>query len=641
MLPARGLRGAGTGDINARVTSSITATVRPFDELRWSGAFSEWRDLAAGRPAYLSPDFFALERGLCAGEALVAEARADGRLVGVLPLVLQDRSLGALATDHTPGFDYVGDPDGVDAIWGCLTHDSRWDVLTLERVRRESPLVEALRRLAYRDLLPCTAVAAAPQLVLALQGFESRLRAKFLTNLRRCARKAGGVTLERLEHPVRKDFREAFALEARAWKGQAGTSIDSDRNVEHLYEALVRLSAHRGRGALSFLRARGERIALMLSVEDRESIHALKIGYEPAHAALSPGHLLVWMVAADAERRGLSWLDFGGREDAWKHKWTDQRRDRVSLLVYRRSPRGIGLHLVRDLVKPLLPETMRDLHVPLRAACQGEDVLGQRHGFARGRPRVHGRSPDSRRSPLDRRRVKQALLSWSRGTGGLAVLGAPSRFQEGSWVRVKDEASIRATLDAGGRHRHLALLPAQWHACGNVYRVLKQVRRARDSRGVFRPVSGTVILEGVTCDGPGPVPMGCGRRCPAFFRDDWLEPAEAPKEPPPPAFVGLRAHVRDWMDIRSGLDLHGRRDGVTFLPEMEKYAGARFRVVTRVPQVREGGSWTRPRGAIYILEGLHCEGGGMGACGPCDSACPLLWHEDWLILEEPAQDPAT
>ena len=202
-------------------------------------------------------------------------------------------------------------------------------------------------------------------------------------------------------------------------------------------------------------------------------------------------------------------------------------------------------------------------------------------------------------------------------------------------MRVKDDACIRATLDENMCHRDLAMLPAQWQACGHVYRVLKQVLRARDSLGVFRPVSGTVILEGVTCDGPGPVPMGCGRRCPAFFRDEWLEPAEAPKERPPTAFVGMRARVRHWSEIRSMLDLHGRRDGITFLPEMEKYAGERFRVVARVAHVREDGEWTVPRGAVYLLEGLRCEGKGVGACGPCDGACPLLWHEDWLMLDQP------
>jgi CelD/BcsL family acetyltransferase involved in cellulose biosynthesis len=609
--------------------------VRPFDELRHSVAFSQWRALSDRQPPYLSPEFFALTRPLCDGEAIVAEAHEGDRLIGALPLLLRGRSLEALASPHSPGFDYVGQLCGLDAIWGCLIHDARWDVMTLERLGKASSLAVEIQRLASRDGLHGTVKPAAPDLYLPLAGFESRMSPKFLANVRRCARKGGGGTLERLTRPSRADFGEALAIEARAWKGTAQTSIGSDRGAKHLYEVLLRLSSARGRGTLSFLRADGKRIALLVSIEDDTSIYALKIGYDPAYAARSPGHLLIWSVAADAERRGLSSLNFGGREDAWKHKWTDQRHEHVSLLVYRRSPRGIALHLLRDVIKPRLPERMRDLHVPLRAACQGEDVLAGRPGLMGRGPRSHAGLRQARRALLDPSRLKQTLLSFeARAIRSLAALGTESRFRQGCWVRVKDEASIRATLDATQRHRGLALLPAQWHACGNVYRVLKEVRRARDRRGVFRSVSGTVLLDGVTCDGPGPPPLGCGRRCPAFFRDEWLEPAEAPRQLPSAPFVGLRAHVREWVDIRSGLDLRGRRDGVTFLPEMEQYVGKRYRVVARLPEVFESGTWSEPRGTIYILEGLSCGGAGVGACGPCDSACPLLWHQDWLILED-------
>ena len=53
---------------------------------------------------------------------------------------------------------------------------------------------------------------------------------------------------------------------------------------------------------------------------------------------------------------------------------------------------------------------------------------------------------------------------------------------------------------------------------------------------------------------------------------------------------------------------------------------------------QEHDRWVEPRRPIYVLEGLHCSGARIGETGPCDLACSLLWHEDWLLVE-PAGAP--
>ncbi|MFO0669059.1 MAG: hypothetical protein U0235_05425 [Polyangiaceae bacterium] len=118
-----------------------------------------------------------------------------------------------------------------------------------------------------------------------------------------------------------------------------------------------------------------------------------------------------------------------------------------------------------------------------------------------------------------------------------------------------------------------------------------------------------------------------------MFRDEWLEEATAEVQVPPAAFVGLHAHVRSVEEIRATLDLFGRHDGLSFMSEMEAYAGQRFRVVGQLPQVFECDHWVEPRAPIYLLEGLACKGDAVGKNGPCDRACALLWHRDWLSLE--------
>jgi hypothetical protein len=613
------------GPVPCNEASAMRAELSPFPSRHGDARWDRWRDLAAGAPPFLAPEFFAVSRPLLSGGVpLLAAAWQDARMVGALPLVLDGDTLGAFRTDHTPSFDYVGDDDGLAAIWRQLRDDRRWSTLTLKNVPAGSALATRLPALARGDGCPVVVRPGARHPRFALAGFEARLSPKFLANLQRCARKAGGVALERIPIPSRAALDEALAIEARAWKGAAGTSIAADAAVTHLYAVLARLLGRRGQASLCFLRAGDRRVAMLLAVEDGRTLYALKIGYDPAAVALSPGHLLVWQVATDAERRGLATFDFVGHDDEWTRKWTDQAEAHVHVVIYRRSPRGLAQYALRERLKPRLLAVIPEPRAPLRRGCQRDDVIGTHTTVARVRGRLS-------RGLGIRSGVRRALRGQPRVD---RRLGEPSRFEVGSYVRVLDEPAVRATLDAGDRLRGLAFVPTQWAACGKVYRVAAHVRRMRDDHGRYRPIARTVLLEGVTCAGEGPEPAGCGRHCPLMFRDDWLEPARAPHHGPPAARGGLHARVRDPDEIFAGLDLHGRRDGVTFYPQMAALAGRRFAVANRLTRVFEHDRWVDTPRPVYLLDGVHCDGSALGDRGPCHRACALVWHEDWLVFEE-------
>jgi hypothetical protein len=95
--------------------------------------------------------------------------------------------------------------------------------------------------------------------------------------------------------------------------------------------------------------------------------------------------------------------------------------------------------------------------------------------------------------------------------------------------------------------------------------------------------------------------------------------------------------VRGAEEIVAGLDLAGRRDGMSFMPGMAEYAGRRFPIVEIIPKVFEYDRWVDTAKPVYVLEGVHCSGAIPGEPGPCDRACAILWHEDWLIIEPAAQ----
>ncbi|HEX8115013.1 MAG TPA: hypothetical protein VF516_45105, partial [Kofleriaceae bacterium] len=212
-------------------------------------------------------------------------------------------------------------------------------------------------------------------------------------------------------------------------------------------------------------------------------------------------------------------------------------------------------------------------------------------------------------------------------------LGAASGFAPGSWVRVKPAPALRELLDDRGRTRGLSFTQAQWDTAGEVFQVARQVRRLRDDHGRFRPISRTVLLDGVDCSGHGPEPAGCGRHCPMMYRDEWLEAAPAPHRGPTQPSTERHARVRSVEEIRAGLDLRGRRDGLTFMPEMAQHAGKRFAIASQLARVFEHDRWVTTRAPIYVLRGAQCSGTVVGDSGPCDRACALMWHEDWLIVE--------
>ncbi len=207
-------------------------------------------------------------------------------------------------------------------------------------------------------------------------------------------------------------------------------------------------------------------------------------------------------------------------------------------------------------------------------------------------------------------------------------LGEPSQYKEGEWVQVRSTAEIQSTLDAKSRTRGLAFLDYQWVYCGGIFRVRSVMRRMIDDEGFFRPISRTILLEGVDCGGLNGT-TGCGRRCPLMFRDEWVQPA-APHAHGEAAGAAVHKRVRSAEQIRATLDWQGKRDGLTFMPEMQRWTGQRLRVARTVQRVYELGRHATTARTFYILEGLHCSGAILGGKGPCHRACSILWHEDWL-----------
>ena len=304
--------------------------------------WDEWRRLCADAPPFLQPEFFDLSRPIAepAGEPYLAVAVRAGQVAGVLPLTLQGCDLHPLRSEHSPRFDFWGDSGALSAIWEALRADARWDRLVLGHIPAASALATELPMLAssWGCLVKTSPSQGVPYF--PLPGFEAQLNSKFRTNVRRCMRKAGDLRFERLASPTTADFADALAIEAMAWKGGAGTSISSNARLAHFYRGLLDVFGPRGNMSLNFVTVAGQRIACLFTFEDGHTLYAAKIGFDPAFAALSPGHLMVAETATDAESRGLKVFDFLGAASEWKLKWTNRLREHLWLVVHRPSLRG-------------------------------------------------------------------------------------------------------------------------------------------------------------------------------------------------------------------------------------------------------------------------------------------------------------
>jgi len=311
-----------------------------------------------------------------AGKELhVLLVRDGARLVALAPLMrsetrmygLRVRRLGSLYNPHVPRSDFLvarGAQDACRALWRHLRDAERgWDVLELCQLPPHSPALTELPALARADGFLTGAWSAPGSPYLPIAGswadYRGRLRAKHRSNLRNRLKRIGRLGEVELEVVSSADglaraLEDGFRLEAAAWKGKAGTAIDTSPELRLFYTRLAQRMASCGRLRLHFLSLDGRRIAFGYSLFHERRLYLLKPGYDPKYAHLSPSGLLVLKVLEHAFQQGLAEHDFLGVDDAWKLEWTDALRPHRWLYVFSRSARAALLHALKFRIVPAL-----------------------------------------------------------------------------------------------------------------------------------------------------------------------------------------------------------------------------------------------------------------------------------------------
>jgi hypothetical protein len=267
----------------------------------------------------------------------------------IAPLVYLGGWLQLVGAEQTgePADLLARSPDALGDLTERLARDGR--PLFLPRIPAGSPTLAALRAaVGKRGLLRIGEGSGHPTIQLGDDWAEpggglSSSRRSALRRSRRKAEKSGDLAISLLAPaPDEVDplLDEAFAVEARSWKGAEGTALLQSPVLAGFIRRYAAAMATRGALRVQLLHLGDQPVAMQIGVEWRNRLWLLKIGYDESFAAMSPGQILLAESVADATKRGLERYELLGTAAPWTDVWTKDVNPTVCAMVYPANGRG-------------------------------------------------------------------------------------------------------------------------------------------------------------------------------------------------------------------------------------------------------------------------------------------------------------
>jgi CelD/BcsL family acetyltransferase involved in cellulose biosynthesis len=321
---------------------------------------AEWDALAveAGALPFMRPGF--VERywdAFGGGELEVWAMRQDGELRAVLPMARRGAILAAPTNWHTPDFDLVArdEPSGRALISHMIASEPRR--LEFRFVEAGGGIGTAIHSLAGGKE-HSRVLERSPYIVLDgnWEDFQEALPTKLRRDVRRGRRKLEEQgKLEFEMHDGRENLDvlldEGFQIEASGWKGEMGTSINSQPETERFYRAVAEWAAKAGLLRLAMLRVDGRVVAFEYAIQDDRAYYLLKPGYDDSLKKLGPGNILLFETIAHSFSDGLETFEFGGMDDPHKLRYTSLVRERLELQLFSGGASGLLDRLIQTRAK--------------------------------------------------------------------------------------------------------------------------------------------------------------------------------------------------------------------------------------------------------------------------------------------------
>jgi CelD/BcsL family acetyltransferase involved in cellulose biosynthesis len=327
------------------------------DELR-----PEWDRLAArvGAPLFVRSGWFDAWVGAFEprGFRLVA-VRRDGRLAGVMPVILGRRALHSATNFHTPFYAPLAeDLDTLrDLICGALT--LRHGGLDVNYVPRAGATAAVLRDLAGDRGLRSMEIEIGRQPYVDTSGCWNQYLAtvprkprREVGRLRRRLEEQGALELS-VEETSAEALDEGLSIEGSGWKTDAGSAILSCPHTERFYRRVADWAREEGWLKLALLRLDGRMIAFDLCLQAGGAVCALKGGFDPEMRRFGPGTLLTYESLARAfAAEDIVSYEFLGTDEPYKLVWTQHRRPLARIQLFAPTPGGVARYVARRHLRP-------------------------------------------------------------------------------------------------------------------------------------------------------------------------------------------------------------------------------------------------------------------------------------------------
>lgn len=244
-----------------------------------------------------------------------------------------------------------------------LAEAARWDVMSLRNVPAESGCLAELRRGTVRRLtMLCTRVDTVA--FIRAGGWEEFLKSRrhhfrqWLRNSQKAAEKVGLGPPIQLNEPeqIKAVLPELVRVRAASWKGSARARKPEagDSMTGFLVSLLPRLSAQ-GQVELSTLSQHDQMVAYWLAFRGPDLLWIYDTAYDQAAADGSPGVKTLAAAIENALESGLSHIDLGPGDQAYKRRWATDYVHRAHWLGFHRGYRSRALALMARLAQARRP----------------------------------------------------------------------------------------------------------------------------------------------------------------------------------------------------------------------------------------------------------------------------------------------
>jgi CelD/BcsL family acetyltransferase involved in cellulose biosynthesis len=328
--------------------------------------FAEWTALCeegASNEPFFRPEWFVAFVKNFEKEILLLTVKRDKKLRAVLPLVIKNanlhgvpvRTLQAVFNLQTQRFDLIHGQDEtereeiVKAIWKEIKKQSKWDVVEMRLVKKDSWLNDLLKLAESENhATGIWQMDGAPFITLPQGDDKEKLFEEYFKGLKKGFRQELKRRLTRLKEQGKVEFvttrgyssellQKYFELEAKGWKGRGGTAVACDPKVIKLHDDFARAVAEKNALFIYELKLDDKTIAMSVNIMyDRKTIF-WKTSFDENYSRYSPGNLVIREFLADCIRNDSSELDMLSPATGYKKVWASGEREHAAFYIFQRG----------------------------------------------------------------------------------------------------------------------------------------------------------------------------------------------------------------------------------------------------------------------------------------------------------------